>query len=143
MRDEIRILMGITPPIQYIQGAVAGEEPYGEHWPGNLTINTAIANAIRNINLRTGFHSSHVLTVTVPAYNGVGPQWIPLQGIGAGPYQNLINDVERAIWYDGTSYTRIKPRSFWDMDKNRYDFDNLTPDTPEWFGIHAYLSSDF
>jgi hypothetical protein len=140
MRDSIRVMLGLTPPIQYIPGAAAGEEPASESYPGNFVINQAISDAIRTLNRRVGFNSSIAQVVYVPPVTGDGPQYIPLKGIGGGPYKSLINDVRRAIYKDaGTGENRrLNPRDLAGMDRQRRQFYNEDVGVPSDFVIEAY-----
>lgn len=141
-RDAIRRKLGLTPPIDNLLGiAAAGEDPPGESYPSNSVVNQAIADAIRYINRETNFHTSVALTVNVPVTASNGVQFIALQGIGAGPYQNLINTVQRAIFYSNTGNVayRLLPTTFNALDRDFVQYDNYTPSTiPRQFFIEGY-----
>lgn len=142
MRDAIRRKLGLTPPIDQLPGiAAAGEEPAGESYPSNSVLNQAIADAIRYINRETGFHTSVALTVNVPVTASNGVQFLPMQGIGAGPYQNLINTVQRAIFYSntGTVAYRLLPVTFNALDRDMVQYDNyVSTPIPQQFFIEGY-----
>jgi len=141
LRDAIRRKLGVTPPIDVIPGAIAGEEPLGEVWPGNALVNQGIADALRLMNRHCGWHS--LTNVSIPviasAASVIGPQFFSLAGHVGSPTQNTIYDVRRVVWDDGTgSPFRLTPKSFYDLDRQAVAFDQVGAGTPQYFFVEGY-----
>ncbi len=140
LRDAIRRKLGITPPVDEGMGAV-GAEPPGQVYPSNPVLNQAIADAIRTINRRCNFHNHTGVPIPVTGQNAanLGPQFISLQGVNTNcASKNVINFVRRVVWFNGTTYTRLLPVSFWEKDRSRVNFDMDPPSTPREYFIEGY-----
>lgn len=143
MRDSIRRKKGLTPPIDTLDGANIGDEPAGESWPGNVLLNQAIADSIREINRRTGFHSLTTLSIPVPAVTADGPQFFSLSGHVWGT-QNTINSIKRVVWNDGSgNLIRLRPNDYRKMDRQWENIDRQQPCVPRYFFLEGYQLAIF
>lgn len=134
MRDRIRRQMGVTPPIDNLPLGVAGEPPMGQPTPTNAEINNAITDAIRWINDKVGFNGSTAVNLSVPAYTGVGPQYISLTGVGtgSGTNQNNIDAIQKAVWNPGTGQALVPlfSTSQAEQDRLQTNWDNQPAAVP-------------
>lgn len=137
-RDEIRRMIGISPPIDNIPGAVYGEQPLGDLSPNNTQINQAIANAIQQTNSFARFHVNEEIVIPVAVTTLNGPQTVPLSGYGGIGMQNAINDIRRVTWNDGTTTQLLQPRSYMDLDRRQWQIDMYAPGVP----LQYYVSGD-
>lgn len=140
LRDEIRAMISVTPPIDTIPGALQGEEPIAQAWPSNVLLNRCISDAITKINRTCQFYNQVALTLPVTATTNQGVQWNPLQGLGGTANQNVINKILRVSWDDGTGNPILLRPQSWQADDNQqwYRFNQLSPSTPYWYIMNAY-----
>lgn len=139
MRDRIRRQMGVTPPVDTLPLGVSGEPPMGQPTPTNAEINQAITDAIRWINDRVGFNGSTAVNISVPAFTGIGPQYISLTGVGAGSgtNQNNIDAIQKAVWNPGSGQALIPlfATSQAEQDRLQTNWDNQPPSVPQYYMV--------
>jgi hypothetical protein len=140
LRDEIRSMISITPPIDNIYGALQGEGPIGQAWPSNSLLNRCISDAITKINRTCEFYNQVALTLPVTATSTNGVQFLPLQGLGGSANQNVINKILRISWDDGTGNPLLLRPQSWQANDNQqwYRFNQLSPSVPRWYIMEAY-----
>lgn len=142
MRDRIRRAMGVTPPADTLPLGVVGEPPMGQPTPTNAEINQAITDAIRWINDKVGFNGSTAVNITVPAFTGIGPQYISLTGVvaGSGTNQNNIDAIQKAVWNPGAGQALIPlfATSQAEQDRLQTNWDNNPPSVPRFYLMERY-----
>lgn len=142
MRDRIRRQMGVTPPIDNLPLGVAGEPPMGQPTPTNAEINNAITDSIRWINDKVGFNGSTAVNISVPAYTGIGPQYISLTGVGtgSGTNQNNIDAIQKAVWNPGSGQALVPlfATSQAEQDRLETNWDNMPASVPQVYLWERY-----
>jgi hypothetical protein len=142
VRDAVRRNLGIEPPIDSGVGN-AGDEPMGQRYPTNSALNQFIGDAIRLINQECRLHVTIDIPIAVAGQSSsfTGPLTIPLNGYGgACSNQNAINSIRRVRFVDsGGNITPLRPTHYWELDKNRWSFDTVTPSNPpRWYIVDGY-----
>lgn len=142
MRDNIRRMMGVTPPHDTLPLAIIGEPPMGQPTPTNAEINQAITDAISRLNTRVGFNGSTSVVVAVPAASANGAQYFPMQGMGpgSGSQQNNINSIQKCVWNPGPGQALIPlvATSQAELDRLQYAWDNYPPAVPQFYMVERY-----
>lgn len=142
MRDNIRRMMGVTPPHDTLPLAIIGEPPMGQPTPTNAEINQAITDAIRWVNDKSGMSGSTVVNISVPATTANGVQFISLTGVGAGSgsNQNNVNTIQKAVWNpgDGASLIPLYATDAAELDRLGYAWDNYPPAIPRAYMVERY-----
>jgi hypothetical protein len=137
MRDRIRRQMGVTPPVDTLPLGVPGEPPMGQPTPTNAEINQAITDAIRWINARVGFSGSTAVNLSVPAYTGIGPQYLSLVGVGTGSGTNQFNidAIQKAVWSPGQGQSLIPlfATDQQEQDRLQTNWDNQPASVPRYY----------
>lgn len=157
MRDWVRERLGVTPPIAQPIGSPnfgpAGTQPAYAPNPNNHLIDSAIDEALSNINTRTGFHAFR-FTVDVPATTlTMGPQKIKLSFNDPTETKNgdditatigiqNFNTVRRVLWIDGGGSGNLPqfllPAPFRETDLAQQNFDAMPPSIPQYFFVDGY-----
>ena len=137
-RDFIRRSIGITPPVDTGTG-LSGAAPANRPDPTNAVLNQCVWTSAEQINRLIGFSETTCIQYPVAAQKSYGPLAIPLSGV-LSPSSNMINDIRRCAWNDGTgaNIQVLEPITSDDMDKTGYQYDNYQPATPQRYWVRAY-----
>jgi len=132
MRDDVRRLLAIVPPIDTSSGA-AGALPTAQPDPDNPTINTAINQAIEALNriVRVGPFTDY--TISVPAYttDKRSVAWVNVSTIeppGGGVFH--ATEILDVLWTgtDGNT-NRLQPQQYYGSTKAYTQFQQYKPAT--------------
>lgn len=104
LRDWVRRgRLGITPPIDNVPGAVAGQQPTYRPDPTNPVLNQAITEALAEVNKIANVRTNMEVEIPVAAQTQiVGPTTVSLLDAG-GAGRNGLNHVTRVVWDNGTN----------------------------------------
>lgn len=135
-RDVVRRNLGIRPPVDDGIG-FAGDEPSGQASPKNAEIDATLEEAIAYLNTEAGFRAtefSYPIAAVSATYVGPLAQYM---GSNTQP-PNLLTDVRRATWYNGTVTTVLTPTSQVEQDRLQTNYLQQGPSTPTQYWIQSY-----
>lgn len=151
MRDEIRRMIGILPPIDLVPsiGALPGAQPSNYPVPTNQQINSCLTNAISNINRECQYHVNvYNVPVAAGGTSTYGPYAISMEDFTPNTSataiftpSGLVNNILRVLWtpQGGQPNNLIQPISRDNLDRSGVsNYQNLLPSQPTWWYVEGY-----
>lgn len=130
MRDDVRRLLAIIPPIDTASGA-AGAQPPAQPDPDNPTINTAINQAIEALNriVRIGPFTDYTIAIPASTLTKRSFAWVDVSSIEP-PRHGVIHATEilDVLWTDSDGNTnRLQPQQYYGGTKGYTQFQQYKP----------------
>jgi hypothetical protein len=116
-----------------------GANPISQMDPSNYKLDSAIRSAAYKVTRQCRVKNAWTWTdINVPMQTATGPAVIHLDTLSGFP-SNAVVSVQRAYWFDGQTYTPIRPALLQQLDLQINNYLNNGPGTPYQYAIEGNL----